>query len=279
MGIAADIYRITKSRRLLNTIFGPVVRAAKFIEELCAQTNARNGPQTRFHGPLAPSISHEGYSNPSYSYWDDYFALSAWRNCEYLASEVGDHTVAAHANAKGRELAENLTRSIRMTAEQIKTELIPGSADREDVDPSSTAIAFEPCQVEDVLPSELIPATYDRAAARVRAIRSPRLQGKLHAVRTTNPQRVHLPGQIPRRLPTPLDGSYWPKASRLAWMGRGRMGRIANAGVHRRHAAHLDRSRVLHDNSQDAAEGKRQHTGTVSRRPKILVEWRGHCTA
>jgi len=149
----------------------------RFIEELCAQTNARKGPETRFHGLLAQSISHEGYSNPSYSYWDDYFALSAWRNCEYLASEVGDHTVAAHANAKGRELAENLTRSIRMTAEQMKTELIPGSADREDVDPSSTAIAFEPCQVEDVLPSELIPATYDRAAARVRAIRSPDFKG------------------------------------------------------------------------------------------------------
>ena len=30
-----------------------------------------------------------------------------------------------------------------------------GSADREDVDPSSTSIAFEPCRVEDVLPAEL----------------------------------------------------------------------------------------------------------------------------
>ena len=177
VGIAADVYRITKDRRFLEAIFEPVVRATRFIEELCARTNARNGPQTRFHGLLAQSISHEGYSNPSYSYWDDYFALSAWRNCEYLASEVGDHTVAAHANAKGRELAENLTRSIRITAEQMKTELIPGSADREDVDPSSTAIAFEPCQVEDVLPSELIAATYDRAATRVRAIRSPDFKG------------------------------------------------------------------------------------------------------
>ena len=43
---------------------------------------SRYGPETRFHGLLAPSISHEGYSKPSYSYWDDYFALSAWRNCD-----------------------------------------------------------------------------------------------------------------------------------------------------------------------------------------------------
>ena len=131
------------------------------------------GPETRFHGLLAPSISHEGYSKPSYSYWDDYFALSAWRNCEFLAREIGDEEVAAHANAKGREFAANLTRSIRMTAEKMKTDLIPGSADRDDVDPTSTSIAFEPCRVEDALPPELVAATYDRAAARVKDISSP----------------------------------------------------------------------------------------------------------
>ena len=128
-------------------------------------------------GLLAPSISHEGYSNPSYSYWDDYFASSAWRNCEFLAREIGDRSVAAHAAAKGREFAANLTRSIRMTAARMETGLIPGSADRDDVDPSSTSIAFEPCRVEDVLPAELIAATYDRAAARLRAICAPDFQG------------------------------------------------------------------------------------------------------
>ena len=164
VGIAADIYRITRDRAFLNAIFEPVVRATKFIEELCARTKARYGPETRFHGLLAPSISHEGYSKPSYSYWDNYFALSAWRNCEYLALEIGDTDVAAHAKAKGQEFAANLARSIRMTTEELGTGLIPGSADREDVDPSSTSIAFEPCRVEDVLPTEFIAATYDLPA-------------------------------------------------------------------------------------------------------------------
>ena len=86
VGIAADVYRVSRDRAFLDAIFEPVVRATKFIEELCARTDASHGPATRFHGLLAPSISHEGYSNPSYSYWDDYFALSAWRNCEFLAS-------------------------------------------------------------------------------------------------------------------------------------------------------------------------------------------------
>ena len=117
VGIAADIYRITRDRAFLGDIFEPVVRATKFIEELCLRTNARFGPETRFHGLLAPSISHEGYGKPSYSYWDNYFALSAWRNCEYLALEIGDTNVAAHAKAKGLEFAANLARSIRMTTE------------------------------------------------------------------------------------------------------------------------------------------------------------------
>jgi hypothetical protein len=177
VGIAADVYRISKDRVFLNAVFEPVVRATRFIEELCTRTNTRYGPETRFYGLLAPSISHEGYSKPSYSYWDGYFALSAWRNCEYLALEIGDQSVATHAKAKGPEFAANLTRSIRMTAEKMKTDLIPGSADRDDVDPTSTSIAFEPCQVEDALPSELVAATYDRAAAHVNMISSPNFEG------------------------------------------------------------------------------------------------------
>ncbi|MBV8106487.1 MAG: discoidin domain-containing protein [Hyphomicrobiales bacterium] len=173
VGIAADVHRVSKDRVFLDAVFEPVVRATRFIEELCTRTNARYGTETRFHGLLAPSISHEGYSKPSYSYWDDYFALSAWRNCEYLALEIGDKRVAAHAKAKGREFAANLTRSIRRTAEHMGTDLIPGSADRDDVDPTSTSIAFEPCRVEDALPPELVAGTYDRAAARVKEISSP----------------------------------------------------------------------------------------------------------
>jgi len=173
VGIAADVYRISRDRAFLGAIFEPIVRATRFVEELYARTDAEHSPETRFHGLLAPSISHEGHSKPSYSYWDDYFALSAWRNCEYLACEIGDEGAAANADAKGREFAANLTRSIRMTAEKMKTDLIPGSADRDDVDPTSTSIAFEPCRVDDAFPPELVAATYDRAAARVKEISSP----------------------------------------------------------------------------------------------------------
>jgi hypothetical protein len=177
VAIAADTYRFSRDRAFLDAIFEPVVRATRFIETLCAETNATHGPETRFHGLLAPSISHEGYNKPTYSYWDDFFALRAWRDCAYLASEIGDATIAAEAETKGRAFAANLARSLRMTTEELGTGLVHASADREDVDPTSTSIAFEPCRVEDVLPAEYVQATYDLYRDHLDVIRAPDFQG------------------------------------------------------------------------------------------------------
>ena len=177
VGIAADVYRISRDRKFLKRVFPTVVRATRFLEELCARTNARHGPETRFHGLVAPSISHEGYNKPSYSYWDDYFALSAWRDCDWLAREIGDASVAAYARERGGVFAVNLARSIRMTAAGMGKGVIPGSADRDDVDPHATAIAFEPCRVDDVLPAELVPATFDLAAKLIATICAPGFEG------------------------------------------------------------------------------------------------------
>lgn len=177
VAIAADVYRFSRDREFLAAIFEPVVRATQFIEELCARTNALHGPDTRYYGLLAPSISHEGYNKPVYSYWDDFFALRAWRDCEYLALEIGDHQAAAYAQAKGREFAANLARSIRMTGAAMASDFIPASADREDVDPTSISIAFEPCRVEDVLPAERIQPTYDMYRGHLDVIRAPGFEG------------------------------------------------------------------------------------------------------
>jgi hypothetical protein len=188
VGIAADVYRITRDRAFLNEVFEPVVRATRFIEVLCEKTNAQHNPKSRFYGLVAPSISHEGYSKLSYSYWDDYFALSAFRNCEYLANEIGDIAVAAFSREKGKEFAGNLARSIRMTTEALGVGVIHGSADREDIDPTSTSIAFEPCRVDDVLPAEFINSTYDRSADRIKLFDSQEFDGGYspYAIRNLN---------------------------------------------------------------------------------------------
>ena len=58
------------------------------------------------------SVMRATTSRPT-RYWDDYFALSAWRDCEGLAREIGDAGVAAYAREQGAEFAANLARSIR----------------------------------------------------------------------------------------------------------------------------------------------------------------------
>jgi hypothetical protein len=115
-------------------------------------------------------------------------AVSAWRNCEYLAGEIGAMDVAADAKVKGRAFAVNLARSLRMTSECLGTGFIHGSADREDVDPASTSIAFEPCRVEDVLPAEFIRATYDLSASRIHLVCARDFSGNYtpYAIRNLN---------------------------------------------------------------------------------------------
>ena len=175
--IAAEVYRITRDRAFLKGILEPVVRATKFIDQLTEETNARHGEDKRFHGLLCPSISHEGYSTPTYSYWDNFFALSAWRNCHYLASEAGDLETAAYAKAKGEEFAANLAQSLFVASELMGNGIVAASADRLDIDPTSTSIAFEPCRVEDVLPSGFLQATYDECARYHERIGAPDFKG------------------------------------------------------------------------------------------------------
>ncbi|MGA9549282.1 MAG: hypothetical protein WBS14_16620, partial [Rhodomicrobium sp.] len=175
--IAAEVYKITRDRAYLKRILEPVVRAAKFIEKLSDETNARHGEDKRFHGLLCPSISHEGYSTPTYSYWDNFFALSAWRDCRYLASEAGDLETAAYAKAKGEEFAANLAQSILLASELMGNGVVAASADRLDIDPTSTSIAFEPCRVEDVLPSSFLQGTYDECARYIERIGAPDYKG------------------------------------------------------------------------------------------------------
>ena len=52
VGIAADVYRISRDRAFLDAIFEPVVRATKFIEELCARTNVAARPGNTVSWPL-----------------------------------------------------------------------------------------------------------------------------------------------------------------------------------------------------------------------------------
>ena len=77
VGVAADVYRVTKDRTFLDAIFEPSLRDAIFLDALCQRTTPCPASTLVSSRVAAPLISHEGYNKPSYSYWDNYFALSA----------------------------------------------------------------------------------------------------------------------------------------------------------------------------------------------------------
>jgi hypothetical protein len=260
VGIAADIYRMGRDRAFLQTIYEPVVRATTFIEELCARTNALYGPGARFHGLLAPSISHEGYSKPSYSYWDDYFALSAWRNCEYLAIESdgaearrGHRLLPSHERRRaGQGRHSRLGRSRGRRSDFYLHRLRTVSRRR--------------CPAVRAHFSDLQPVGRSNQTGR-RA----RFQRKLHPLRAAQPQRLRGVGQIQRRIPAAVARARRPQTRRLAALGRGRLERCAGARVHRRHASYLDRSGVRHRNSTHVVARERGRAGVFPSRAGRLV--------
>ncbi|MBU6260223.1 MAG: hypothetical protein KGL18_20920 [Burkholderiales bacterium] len=127
----------------------PHVRAAvNHLERLRASERGdanRQGERRAYFGLLPPSISHEGYADkPAYSYWDDFWASIGYRGAAALARALG-HDAAARRIAGARaEFDADLGASLRLAAAMHGLDLLPGSADRGDVDPTSSTVALSP---------------------------------------------------------------------------------------------------------------------------------------
>jgi hypothetical protein len=155
--------------------FAPKVRlAAKFMEELRNRTLVasyaadREAP-ARFSGLIAPSISHEGYSVPTHSYWDDYFALKGWHDTAWLADGWGDKELASYARKQYELLRNSVRASIKATMDWKKIEFVPASADLADWDPTSVSIALDPAGQMDLLPPDALRYTFDRYLKEIRS--------------------------------------------------------------------------------------------------------------
>lgn len=164
--------------------YQPKVRAAlHFMQELRERTMVpgylSNLPAPeRFHGIIAPSISHEGYSSPTHSYWDDYWALKGWHDGAWLAEQWGDRELARYAREQYAALRESVRRSIEATMAWKGVDTIPAAADLGDGDPTSVSIALDPAGQMDVLPRDALTRTFDRYLADVRKRKAP---GELYA--------------------------------------------------------------------------------------------------
>ncbi len=171
--LVAEIARLDGGAQTVREYQPQVNRALKFLQELRERTlvpgyqSDRPHPE-RFAGILAPSISHEGYSVPTHSYWDNYWALRGWHDGAWLAEQWGDHATASWARTQYKLLHDSLAASIRATMQWKGIDTIPADADQGGNDPTSVSIALDPTGAQDVLPMQALTNTFDRYLADVR---------------------------------------------------------------------------------------------------------------
>lgn len=158
-----EAYRLTGDVEFLREMWPHVLRAAAAIEMLRARRTVDAYRDTPYFGLLPESISHEGYSSrPVHSYWDDFFALRGLTDAADAADVLGDAATADDIRQMRDAMRADVHASIARAMRAHGIDFVPGSADLGDFDPTSTAIAFDPCDEADGLPASALARTFDR---------------------------------------------------------------------------------------------------------------------
>jgi hypothetical protein len=164
--MAAELWRYTHDRALLQELWPHVAGAARYMEQQRqSERGAANRSAARRHlfGLLPPSISHEGYSaKPMHSYWDDFWGLRGYRDAAMLAGALGKDEEARTLQAQGDEFERELLASLRATARVHRIGYLAGAADLGDFDATSTTIALSPGRLQQRLPPDLLHGTFER---------------------------------------------------------------------------------------------------------------------
>jgi hypothetical protein len=164
--LVAEYVRTTGDRALAERMWPAVARAAAYLDTLRAQRRTaewRAPGKEEYFGLLPPSISHEGYSaKPMHSYWDDLFALRGFKDAAWLAGELGLEADRERLAASRDEFQRDLVASIAATMKVHGIDYVPGCAELGDFDATSTTIALNPVQADDVLPRAALEQTFQR---------------------------------------------------------------------------------------------------------------------
>ncbi|HVI58859.1 MAG TPA: discoidin domain-containing protein [Luteimonas sp.] len=174
IALVADVARLDGGPETVRDYLPKVTLAMRFLQELRKRTlvpgyMAGQPAPERFRGIIAPSISHEGYSSPTHSYWDDYWALKGWHDGAWLAHELGDEATARWARGQYAALRTSVAASIRATMAWKGADFIPAAADLGDGDPTGVSIALDPTGQMDLLPRDALERTFARYLDDVRA--------------------------------------------------------------------------------------------------------------
>lgn len=162
----AQLYRYDDDRSELEKNWPYVEKAIAYMDSLrlSERTQSNLSPERHeFYGLMPASISHEGYSaKPMHSYWDDFWALTGYKDAVAVAIAL-NHDEAARQVAQSRdEFRRDLYTSIGLSTQFHAINYIPGSAELGDFDPTSTTVALSPAGEEQTLPQDLLHGTFAR---------------------------------------------------------------------------------------------------------------------
>jgi len=199
---AADLWRYTQDEATARAMWPHVAAAVGHMEVLRAseRTDAnRTGERAAYFGLMPPSISHEGYSDkPAYSYWDDFWAYIGYRSAVDLARGLGLHDDAARIATQRDEFLGDLRASLAASTTRHGLDVLPGSADRGDVDPTSSTIALSPGGFAGALPDAWLRNTYERYWREFEARRRDNAAGVRHGDGAYTPYEWRAVGALVR---------------------------------------------------------------------------------
>lgn len=162
----AELWRYTDDTAGALAMWPRVRAAIGHMESLRQRERSeanRSPDRAAYFGLMPPSISHEGYSDkPAYSYWDDFWTSIGYHSALDLARGLGETADARRIAAEAAEFDGDLLRSIVASSARHGLDLLPGSADRGDVDPTSSTISLSPGAMQARLPADLVRNTFER---------------------------------------------------------------------------------------------------------------------
>ncbi len=157
-----ELWRLDGDEAHLRAAWPRVVRAVGALAALRAERRTDAWRGTAAYGLLPESISHEGYaSQPVHAYWDDFFAVLGLAAAADAAAALGMPEAARFA-ALHDAMRRDVVASVAQTIEAHGLDVLPGSVELGDFDPTSSAIAFDPCDFADALPAAAVRRTFER---------------------------------------------------------------------------------------------------------------------
>ncbi len=168
--LVTQLYRYTGDRAALARDWPRLDAARRYMEGLrqSERTAANTAPATRMrYGLMPPSISHEGYSaQAQYSLWDDFWALTGYKDAAFAASVLGSPEAAAIARQRDA-FATDVHAAIAASVKHFGIDFIPGATSLGDFDATSTTMALDPAGEQARLDPRLLANTFERQWRRV----------------------------------------------------------------------------------------------------------------